>query len=387
MPTATIPLPVLPVWAVALSSLLAGGVFLTYANTYWRAIAGPLVRTCLAGAFFWTVSACLQGSHSEATALWWNRLFMPATPLFLVGIIESEMAVGGITVPRWYRWVWVGAVALVAFFADPRTMFFFHMHRVPDGYWLVAPSGWVLLSRGLLVAGGVAVALAILWHIFRRQGHGPRRWFYAAVALLALLMGFNDSVWAQGHRTIYPTTWVAGLIVVAALWFELRREVRATYARLDTDQVSRASSRAFGELYGAASLEEGPVGAVFCDIDDFKVVNDRYGHAVGDDLLRAIVAGVQAVCGPRDRVVRLGGDELLVILPGAAAEAGAAILARVAVAAQAATVAVGDGTIVPSVSLGWAWSDIRQGTFADLVERADGAMYERKRSRRSALTR
>jgi diguanylate cyclase (GGDEF)-like protein len=82
-----------------------------------------------------------------------------------------------------------------------------------------------------------------------------------------------------------------------------------------------ANHRAFLDLLGAALAEarqrDDRLAVLFCDLDRFKAVNDRHGHAVGDLLLRRIAEVVRGAARASDIVARYGGDELALILPGA----------------------------------------------------------------------
>ena len=119
------------------------------------------------------------------------------------------------------------------------------------------------------------------------------------------------------------------------------------------------------------------------DLDDFKRVNDVYGHATGDRLLTAVGAALQARRRATDVVARIGGDEFAVILIGvdergaamAAAGIAAAIAEHARVAGLEARASVGVAMIAPGVSAD------------ELFVRADGAMYKAKRAARPALAR
>ena len=125
----------------------------------------------------------------------------------------------------------------------------------------------------------------------------------------------------------------------------------------------------------------GRLACVMLDLDDFKAVNDRHGHPVGDDLLRAVAASVSAECRPYDSCCRYGGDEFLVILPdGDMTEAlGAAERMRAAVARAAVTL---DGEEI-SVTATTGVAARRTGdSAADLISGTDQALLRAKASQR-----
>jgi diguanylate cyclase (GGDEF)-like protein/PAS domain S-box-containing protein len=119
---------------------------------------------------------------------------------------------------------------------------------------------------------------------------------------------------------------------------------------------------------------------VYLDLDRFKEVNDRYGHADGDQLLQAVAARLSSAVRPEDTVARLGGDEFAVLVQGPAAGTVARGVARRIVEAMRTPVPLPGARIVAPVSAGVA--DTRQvGSGADaLLRAADAAMYRAKRA-------
>jgi len=154
---------------------------------------------------------------------------------------------------------------------------------------------------------------------------------------------------------------------------------RATYDDL-TGLLNRAS--ALERLHAVAQRPPRrgvEIALVYGDIDRFKAINDRYGHAAGDEVLRAIAARFRAVVRHDDLVARIGGDELLVVLLGVTDLAGAVRVAEGLRAAAATPLTAGPAAIHPTVSLGVALVGPGEPLEAALA-RADQAMYESKRA-------
>jgi len=125
-----------------------------------------------------------------------------------------------------------------------------------------------------------------------------------------------------------------------------------------------------------AARAHSPLGVGMLDIDHFKRVNDTYGHAAGDVVLREVVNRAGAVLRPYDRLGRFGGEEFLVIVPGPDHEQIGDVLERLREAVERAPVSVGELEVPVTVSLGGVECD--SATCDDLILRADAALYEAK---------
>ena len=124
------------------------------------------------------------------------------------------------------------------------------------------------------------------------------------------------------------------------------------------------------------------VGLLFLDLDQFKVVNDSLGHSAGDALLVEAAARIAACVRPNDLVARLGGDEFTVVLTGVeTSEAAREVGERVLTAFQAPFVVYGHEVFVtPSIGVACA-----NGSAADLLRRADVALYQAKAAGRACV--
>ena len=126
-------------------------------------------------------------------------------------------------------------------------------------------------------------------------------------------------------------------------------------------------------------------GVLFLDLDGFKAVNDRYGHGVGDDVLRQVAQRLLATVRPSDTVARMGGDEFVVLVEGVTDEGLGPLAGRLE---QALRVPLRAGPrarlqLALGVSVGSATSSSGDADAAGLLSRADAGMYEVKRHRRT----
>jgi diguanylate cyclase (GGDEF)-like protein len=124
----------------------------------------------------------------------------------------------------------------------------------------------------------------------------------------------------------------------------------------------------------------GDVGVLYLDLDDFKPINDTYGHAAGDEVLQTVAARLRRLARPQDTIARLGGDEFAVIVPRIAATGLAGLGSRIRAALERPYMIHGHRVEV-GASIGCYLAGDAD-TVADAVHRADEAMYLVKHARR-----
>jgi diguanylate cyclase (GGDEF)-like protein len=161
-------------------------------------------------------------------------------------------------------------------------------------------------------------------------------------------------------------------------------------AEAGTDPVSgcmnhRAMRRRLDEEIGRAMRTGGPLSCMLIDLDNFKLVNDRYGHQAGDAMLRAVVGALVGEFRAFDRVARYGGDEFVVILPNAELESAAAAASRALERLSTLSYLEEIGTGV-SASIGVAQWQAPMSTDA-LLEACDDALLRAKRQGKGRVTR
>jgi diguanylate cyclase (GGDEF)-like protein len=123
-----------------------------------------------------------------------------------------------------------------------------------------------------------------------------------------------------------------------------------------------------------------PLTLVLADLDDFKAVNDIHGHAVGDDVLREFAAVLRATLRDSDIAGRWGGEEFLLLLPGADAEGGANLAERVRAGLAERSFLGREGEVV-TVTCSFGVAQLAAGaTDRDLFAAADQGLYRAKRA-------
>ena len=172
----------------------------------------------------------------------------------------------------------------------------------------------------------------------------------------------------------------------------LKEEIETIHAQAALDPLTGLANRkSFNEALESALSENRDKEKFTCliliDIDRFKAINDRFGHLVGDRVLRFIAKSLTDSVKGRDTVARFGGEEFAVILPDTRPDGAQAVAENIRKVIEEARLRRSkDGELLGkiTVSLGVAWA--RTGQPAnDLIELADQALYQAKRSGRNQV--
>jgi diguanylate cyclase (GGDEF)-like protein len=290
-------------------------------------------------------------------------------------------------------WWWVAPLGagLVGFFVADR---FMRSSARPE-LWVAAAWGMLpLLLAGAVVVTGGAESPALMLFALPAVTLGARFDLRGTVVgtafilglVLASTFGFDSSTASEHHQSVIAAAAVVLCTVIlsgALVESERAHRRRATLDSLTGLSNRNALEQRLAELDGQPSSEaEGLSHALLlCDIDHFKRVNDQLGHAAGDAVLREVAYTMRSALRAGDSIYRVGGEEILVILPGAneAAAVGIGERLRQEVAGRRP---VG---VTVTISVGVAVS--KQGTVDtdDLVARADAALYEAKAAGRDRV--
>jgi diguanylate cyclase (GGDEF)-like protein len=129
-----------------------------------------------------------------------------------------------------------------------------------------------------------------------------------------------------------------------------------------------------------------PFAVLFIDLDHFKSINDTYGHAVGDDVLRAVAQTLQAHVRRSDVVGRIGGEEFSVFLPNTQVKGAELVAEALRVAIESIHIEVDGVRLKITASIGVAAKRFDEETMQAIQQHADQAMYEAKRGGRNRVS-
>ena len=186
---------------------------------------------------------------------------------------------------------------------------------------------------------------------------------------------------------------LAGLLLTIGLadkLLQLRRDrdQASAMARADdlTGLLNRAGvEEALRQAISSAGRRRTPLSIAFVDLDNFKQINDEYGHAVGDQCLRIVSLRLRNQLRGPDIMGRYGGDEFLVVLPDTPIEQGLSIARRMLAAVNCRPLTMDDMHVDATLSIGVA--ELAGSESAEtLVERADRALYASKAAGRNCVS-
>jgi diguanylate cyclase (GGDEF)-like protein len=173
---------------------------------------------------------------------------------------------------------------------------------------------------------------------------------------------------------------------------ELRRLNRVLSGHAMTDPLTDLLNRRrletdLGLLAVSLRQVDAPCAVLMFDVDRFKQLNDELGHAAGDVALRSIAAELKHVVRGRDTVYRYGGEEFVVILPGADLEAASSVAERIRLAIEGLRIRtrLGDPEATLTISGGVAISDAPHLSWDGALRVADFALYEAKSTGRNRI--
>ena len=262
-----------------------------------------------------------------------------------------------------------------------------------------------VVLAGVIFGAGM-LSLAILVQRQNRESHGSARWLLligyligAATMLARAMVGIIDPGSIPGFMIPSPfqgITYIFGfaVILVTSVGFLLLHKERSEEAAQKlalTDPLTGAfNRRTFMELaekeVARTRRARGSLSLVMLDLDSFKQINDLNGHLAGDEVLKGVVSVVQNCLRKEDLLVRFGGEEFCILLPGVSIDEAVILAERTRLRIEKARFTFGGRALHVTVSIGLAKLSLEgEEGVETLVSRADEALYSAKKAGRNRV--
>ncbi len=223
-----------------------------------------------------------------------------------------------------------------------------------------------------------------------------RRKPYLTRALAGQSVRFEDADTSSGEELVLEVSYIPdvneeggvdGIHILVQDISAQRRETRQLRTHAETDALTGLLNRAglldrLGRALARSADQQTLLAVYYLDLDGFKGINDRMGHAVGDAVLYAVAKRLTAAVRASDVVARLGGDEFVILAEGLREPVQARVLAEKIVVSLRDPIACGTHAITATASVGVALGDGVAASPESMLMRADVMLYAAKRDGR-----
>ncbi|UIF88435.1 GGDEF domain-containing protein (plasmid) [Cupriavidus necator] len=411
-----------PFHEIAIAAATIEGLFITYVT--WRCYQSsgePLLRWLTLGFLGFVLIYALHGAFTGMAHhnIWLFLLYGPASRLVMavllfVGLLSFDKkpddAKERKKTSRWWGWIGVFLLIDIAVAAIAYSPFAGH-----PGVRLSLEGGALLFSTlnvtamvmrrirsPLMLIFGISVAAFALSSVAFMLGRPWNHMWWLAHAIFAggffllsygVVQAFHTT---RSFATIYSQEeWMARLAAAMGRTESALQALKRTNQKLEhlaaTDPLTGAANRrTFMQRIEAEITRAKREGEAFSllalDLDNFKVVNDHYGHQVGDEVLQDFVRRCFDAIRPYDGVARVGGEEFMVLLPRSARELASSIGERLRTAIESSVFESSAGRKVPmTVSIGVAEFGRDGYTIDTILRAADERLYKAKEEGRNRV--
>ncbi|WP_374602056.1 diguanylate cyclase [Niveibacterium sp.] len=372
----------------------------------------------------------------------WALLFACANPLGFAVLSLGYRAMGMSRALRSLRsWLFYVQMCFVAgVFSSAGALIWCYTNRIDtigqlpiwQGWWLGAFVQGIAIVAPLLMLGWPAIEQ---WQqrrpaLLHRESADPRRLaLRLTLAVVAGVVGYGflslsmgagrvDETLRSGELALLPaaaevmlsTTWVffwvfALIVVFVGLfgykvfvrWMDETDRLVARLEHANSELAVLSRTDGLTGLYNRATIDallqeawqrakrfgEQPCSLLILDIDHFKQINDRYGHAVGDAVIRSVATAIRESTRGADSIGRFGGEEFIVILPATDAPGAEFLAERIRLRIEQTELRSAAGPIHFTVSIGAADFRVQDDDATAWLRRADAALYRAKAAGRN----
>ncbi|MCO7223508.1 GGDEF domain-containing protein [Pleionea sp. CnH1-48] len=352
----------------------------------------------LVSGFLWLVNREIKGLGYW---FWSQLLYALAVPLAMSRFVWGETVGILLANSAYFASTLLFVIGHVVFLKKKHPVWFYTglivgFVSVFSYYYFVEPNTHARTQLMSGVAASVAMYFCFLyWEAWRYQ-----RQVAYLFALSVFLISFTINVMniMHSHSTPPETLFDAlaekpalyiGLFIVQLVQlfahFSLVNAIRlkalsylADHDSLTDTHNRRSFMQQAERIFNRAQDDQQPLSVLMIDVDWFKTINDRYGHHIGDETLRALVQQVKSQLRPGDLLGRYGGEEFCVLLESVEQDGALKVAERIRKAVENNNIKVRDVSLVSTVSIGVSGITQLMDSFEQALQRADEALYQAK---------
>ena len=361
--------------------LMAGALWITFAGRFKSGL-GPWTGSLIVQGFSWLLIAMRNDIADFVTVAVATAFLMYCWALQVSALLQFHNR----PTPRWllYGPPVIAFLIVVIYVTEPRARLAicgmgFGIAQFATGMGLLYYRVAAERRTRLLLAGSFFVmAAGLFWMAFTA-------WFEPETLLPTYGLSAAPGV---SLMAFYAVTIASSF---AFLLMHKERADRETHELATTDSLTGVyNRRTFKELseplLSRARRTRQPVSLLLLDIDHFKRVNDTHGHLAGDEILARFATLVRKCLRKEDLLARFGGEEFVVLLPGAAQQAGLGLAERIREEVEEAVLHIDGKEVRVTVSIGVAAENAERIPSLDLLlGRADEALYRAKSAGRNRV--
>lgn len=243
------------------------------------------------------------------------------------------------------------------------------------------------------------------YELLRHGRHSKTAKYLGYINIASAFINFIHGIlilYTHSFNTFFSTGWGTSAYILwcnATLLFTTFGLIMLIVEELNTKLAQQAIEDPLTGLFNRRALnkvssayitscqqKEKKLGLLMLDIDHFKIVNDTYGHAIGDLLLKHFATEVSTCLRTNDSLYRIGGEEFLIIIPDCSLSTLQTVGERIRAHIEQTPLTMPHGTIHNTVSIGCSLSCVHDTCLNSAIERADNALYFAKENGRNRVT-
>ncbi|WIJ24135.1 GGDEF domain-containing protein [Devosia sp. RR2S18] len=356
-----------------------GAMSLTLVSAWLTARQDRFLMTWAAGMMVLVAATITFAAYDETGLLWIGALAFMLLPSGCAIVWGASRQFRSLAYPMWHVLALCGtsAALMSGTFAFGVT-----------GVGIISSNvlaGALLAMTGLAFWSSRAESPALMSSLFGLYLVSGASFVLCGVALLSqqqfVVQGMPDN-WAEDLNALVSIIGITGIGAISVALNHSRLALRHQ-SEARTDNLTGLTNRR--SLFEIHNILPPRTAVILFDLDDFKAINDSFGHAAGDTMLQAFAQCIRETMPPHSTAARIGGEEFAIVMEDMDGPAAMFVADSLRLVFGASTIRIPSGSIRGTVSAGVANSGDLPSTLDEVLRRADDALYAAKRQGRNRV--